>query len=371
MPLRAIINGVDVIASFMTDDEWSQLKQRIKAEKLDVRMPCCGAQAHLRTSKYGVHHFYHKKKGDCTSPPETWQHLKAKQEIVLACREAGYDARTEVEGEGWRADVLAEKGNARIAFEVQWSPQSWEVTKQRQQKFKDAGVRGCWFFKRLPDYYYPTGDVPSFALHVTTDACTVIFYTDDASQEIPLSQFISLLLNSKLRFCDQFRAAPAQDVEIKLMPYPCWTCGVFYYVYQVTNRFTTGCGQEMYYEDYFNNPESDVYFAFHPEVKRAVKRYATSKGIELGHFTRYRRKSSGIRLNAFKCPHCDALLGHNYLMEVYYSDRVYASMPVITAMIPIHFKNPPVIREELDGYFPQSHWCFPDDGAFCCEVATM
>ncbi len=131
MPLRAIINNEDVLAPFLDDAAWQLFKTRVKNEHLDVRLPCCGGIAYLRTSKHGLNHFVHKERDTCISAPETWQHLKAKREIVLACRSAGYEALTEVSGDGWRADVLAGKGNVKIAFEVQWSPQTWEETQER------------------------------------------------------------------------------------------------------------------------------------------------------------------------------------------------------------------------------------------------
>lgn len=150
MPLRATVNNEIVLAPFLSDDDWRTLKKRIKQEKLHVKIPCCGNSGYLRTSKRGMNHFVHKVRGDCTSGSETWQHLKAKYEIVLACREAGYDAITEAEGEGWRADVLATKGRIKIAFEIQWSPQTLETTLERQERYEKSGIRCCWFFKKPP-----------------------------------------------------------------------------------------------------------------------------------------------------------------------------------------------------------------------------
>lgn len=105
MPLRAIIGGESILAPFLSDDEWIHLKNRIKDENLITQLPCCGQAAYLRTSKHGIYHFVHKERDNCTSEPETWQHLKAKRDIVLACKAAGYDATTELSGDNWRADI--------------------------------------------------------------------------------------------------------------------------------------------------------------------------------------------------------------------------------------------------------------------------
>lgn len=50
----------------------------------------------------------------------------------------------------WRADVLAVQGGKRIAFEVQWSRQTYEATRLRQERYKASNVRGCWFFRIAP-----------------------------------------------------------------------------------------------------------------------------------------------------------------------------------------------------------------------------
>lgn len=221
MPLRARIDDQDVLAPFLDDVAWEELKTRVKTEKLELRLPCCDSVAYLRTSKHGVHHFVHKDRDTCTSAPETWQHLKAKAEIVRACRATGYDATTEVEDDGWRADVLATRGNAKIAFEVQWSPQTLEETEQRQQKYKNAGIRGCWFFRHPPPQYEATSELPLFKLEITDEACTIVFnphgyydWQQDGDRRISLRDFVTLLLIGKIRYCDRITAKSEQSVEI-------------------------------------------------------------------------------------------------------------------------------------------------------------
>jgi len=42
--------------------------------------------------------------------------------------------------------MFCEKGEAKLALEVQMSPQSDDETARRQQRYKDSGVHGAWFF---------------------------------------------------------------------------------------------------------------------------------------------------------------------------------------------------------------------------------
>jgi competence protein CoiA len=128
----------------MSDEEWLNLK----AQRPKVRLCCCDSTGYLRTSKLGTKHFVHGKDRICNWAPEKWQHLLAKTEIVRVCQQFGYDAKTEVSGSDWRADVLATKTDRgqliRLAFEVQWSPQTLEETAARQAKYQRDGIRCCW-----------------------------------------------------------------------------------------------------------------------------------------------------------------------------------------------------------------------------------
>lgn len=321
-----------------------------------VRIPCCGNPAYLRTSKHDFHHFVHKSIGDCISKHETWQHLKAKQEIVRACRAAGYDASTEVEGDGWRADVLAVKGNARIAFEVQWSSQTWEVTQERQQKFTEMGVRGCWFFKTPPASYKASHEVPLFKLNITNEACTVLFnsYSYESWQEhhkISLPDFVSALLSGKLKFCDELRAAKRQKVRMVFTETDCWSCKKTFHIYYVHN-LKSSCGDEVGI-DLFDRQMIAMAIDF---VKSPEGQH-----IQLGYIKKRYSKTVNDSYVSFGCPHCDAIVGdfflrHDILMRApYYEDEA-----------PAILEKEITLSSQLGRTYP--HWCFSQIGDFCCKM---
>ncbi len=109
--------------------------------------PVCMEETFCRTR-----HFVHQRANGCSGSGETFQHLWAKAEVLHACADAGWQASTEVSGDGWRADVLASRGSARVAFEVQWSSQDEDAFGFRQKRYAVDGIRGCWLFR---------GEVPS------------------------------------------------------------------------------------------------------------------------------------------------------------------------------------------------------------------
>lgn len=151
MPLRAYIEDKEIVSIDLNDEEWSALKARLKAKEIVLTLPCCGQEGFLRTSNRGLKHFVHLKSANpCDWKPESAEHLKAKVAIMEACREQGWDAIPEFSEADWRADVLAVQGGKRIAFEVQWSRQTYEETRLRQERYKASNVRGCWFFRIAP-----------------------------------------------------------------------------------------------------------------------------------------------------------------------------------------------------------------------------
>ena len=165
MPLKCL-RGDEAIYAFdvESDEAWKGLRKR-NAEAKDLRMRCCGASVVLRTSKLGTRHFAHARRDPCSTAPETAEHLLAKMAVVDGIRGTGWKALPEQEGrtpdgEGWKADVLAEKGKARVAFEIQWSRQDEAETERRQRRYADAGVRGLWLFRQ---HDFPTGkETPAF-----------------------------------------------------------------------------------------------------------------------------------------------------------------------------------------------------------------
>ena len=166
MPLRAFVDGKEVIASVLSDTEWETLRQKVQSEKLTVVLPCCDRAGYLRRSRLGTRHFAHKRAADdaaprCDMEGETMEHLKAKADIVNACQRAGYRAAPEIPGEGWRADVLATppNGSGHIAFEVQWSFLRLEDCIFRQDRYARAAVRGCWFFRNPPPQWVRDSDI--------------------------------------------------------------------------------------------------------------------------------------------------------------------------------------------------------------------
>jgi len=366
MPLRAIINGDSVTAPLLNDEEWASLRDRVKADKLDVRMTCCDNVGYLRTSKHGFHHFVHKVRGDCTSKPETWQHLKVKGEIVRACRDAGYEASTEVDGDGWRADILATKGDIKIAFEVQWSPQTLETTLERQEKYAASGVRCCWLFKSPPQMA-ARADLPLFKLEVTEDTPSNIQFGEQGYRRrdnygltaIPLATFVQDLLRGRVRHCEQLRSQSRQKLRIVFIEIACWKCKRPYHVYYMSD-VVTGCGHRLQSSDGLWENEK---FYFAPEIRKLVSDFVASPDgshLKLGPIRKRYSKTVGHQYLSFGCPRCNAICGDFFLhhQEIPRARAYESSAPAI-------LETELNLSSHITHEHP--HWCYLQGEEFCCK----
>ncbi len=61
MPLRARIDNKEVISTFLSEEEWSDLKNYAKSNNVDVIIAQTKKKGYLRTSKLGLQHFVHKR----------------------------------------------------------------------------------------------------------------------------------------------------------------------------------------------------------------------------------------------------------------------------------------------------------------------
>lgn len=357
MPLRALINGVEVIAPALTDAEWDALRDTVARDaNASIILPCCGSEGYLRRSAMGTPHFAHKRGAHCDAPGETIHHLKAKADIVIACQRAGYTALTEVAGNDWRADVLAVheragQSSARIAFEVQWSFLRLEDALYRQNRYARDGVRGCWFFRSPPpalvrgDTLKAQRDLPLFQLWSNADHS---FSVSVEGQLYGLGEVVEALLRGKIRFCETAVARADQMVEIAPFPVTCPACTRQTLVYTVDSTLTALCGCR------FKAPPLE----FRREVLAAVRALAKEQPhLRFGAFQEATSESGKKELR-FGCSHCGAPIPPEHIEMALYGAphlRQTERYPLT-----VNFQRPITAHS--------SHWCFPtDDTPFCCE----
>jgi phage FluMu protein Com len=350
MPLRAFIDAQEILAPLVSNEEWEILKSRVGKAGAVATLPCCQSPAYLRTSSRGIKHFVHKTKTACDWQSETWQHLKTKTEIVLGCQRAGYTVSTEVSGDNWRADVLAQKSTFKIAFEVQWSRQTLEETLERQERYKTAGVRACWFFRYPLEHV--SHELPLFELTLPEEIPTVTL-NDTA---YPVATFVEALLTRRIRFCNHLRVKQVQPLRIVFMKMPCWRCGEINHVYYV-HELVTDCGLETYDRGLWSSEQD----SFIPEIIAAARAFCqTPEGrhLNMGPIKERYSKTVGQKYMSFGCASCDAIFGDYFVMEARMEAAYFEGEAPAVLERDVRFMKPRTVE------YP--HWCFPAGGHFCC-----
>ena len=347
MAFSCVMNEEKIYSFHFSPEQWIKLKCEYKQHVF--RMPCCGAKALLKTSALGTQFFAHKTKSEsCPSPAlETREHLFAKYLISRTLFEMGWQVETEKkgitpQGKAWIADIYAEKGRAKMAVEVQWSPQSYEETTLRQQIYKDAGIRCVWLLRDIKDghnnaltgdYRFRTKDIPVFTLVKTIDGAMRVHNIYQVNEKgihlaekfqpvsLELTTFIRHLFNGRFSFIPR-NNDPNQYMSVQLINDTCWRC----------RRSIVIVGQVYYHQNLYGGL-----------IKRWPSR--TIRGISLKdvdfinqyfqpafHFAKLSKRYSKTEKTDYmanSCPHCNAIMG-KFFEENMYDDPSTIETPICT-----------------------------------------
>lgn len=363
MPLRALIEGKEINSPFVSINEWNRLKEEIKNKSIDVIISQTNKKGYLRTSKLGLQHFVHKK-GESPQnwKPEKQQHLLAKTEIMLACKESGWETKSEFISNNWTTDVFAVKGLKKIAFQVQWTKQSYKKTEEQQTMYKNDNVRGCWFFKTPPKeirdwdkQIIASKEIPIFKI-IEDDNKKIKVNVNGI--EFPIKKFVIKLLNGHFKFCTNFQSKIKQQIKISFWELNCWKCGTKQHVYFVSDVLKSKCECDIELMDAFWD---DNKFEFYPIILKIVNEIINSekgKRIKLGEIKKRYSHTVKKSYMSFGCVKCDSIFGDFPLMEerleIESEDRINDIVFVkeIDLLKPIILKNNP-------------HWCFSELKEFC------
>lgn len=240
MPLSA--RSPDGVVSLVGMDQQTleHLKRRNRKDRLFVSK-CCGEPVQIRTPAGKVPHFYHLNTAtSCEgSKGETPTHLALKAQIAEAALAAGWEVEVEAEERNqagklvWKADVLARRRSARVAFEVQISNQDWSAMEERQERYARSRVRGMWFVKTTKPYPVQKA-LPIFSLRQNQDLDwrVSLRHPDErewetewaqAWGECGLTQFITKVLNRDLQWAPLARM-PEAECSVSARLYANGTC---------------------------------------------------------------------------------------------------------------------------------------------------
>ena len=319
--------------------DWIALKEDKNA---DFAMPCCGNQAILKTSKLGTQFFAHKvkpKDSNCSTGGESAEHIHIKYLVMKELDRNGWAVEVEKRGatpsgEEWIADIYAEKGKAKIAIEVQWSPQAFIETKRRQEKYAQSGVRCAWLLRSgsikarnaiVGDYAYSTKDLPVFSIYRNKRQDGQTYMVHNVNKLKPdsydplepialeLEDFIKSLVSSNIRFTKKY--SPVKRLYLEIIKQNCWNrrCGG-----------TTKIVTRMYFKEIIFGIEKEYLFQSEAidDCDDQILKALNSQLAKAYNFAPLRRRYSktvGGSYVANSCIHCDALMGKHFIG--YYNDE--------------------------------------------------
>lgn len=319
--------------------DWIALKENKESV---FEMTCCGNRAILKTSKLGTQFFAHKvkpKHTNCSTGGESAEHIHIKYLVMKELDRNGWAVEVEKRGatpsgEEWIADIYAEKGKAKIAIEVQWSPQTFIETRRRQEKYAQSGVRCAWLLRSgsmkardaiVGDYAYSTKDMPVFSIYKNKkqDEQTYVVYNVNKLQTgsgdplepiaLELENFIKSLVSSKIKFTKKY--SPVKRLYLEIIKQNCWNrrCGG-----------TTKIVTRMYFKEIVFGIEKEYLFQSKAidNCDDQILKPLNSQLSKAYNFAPLRRRYSetvGGSYVANSCIHCDALMGKNFIS--YYNDK--------------------------------------------------
>jgi competence CoiA-like predicted nuclease len=359
MPLRAYIDNEEIISIDQDEKQWDDLKKRLKSKESVLTFPCCRQIGFLRTSRKGLKHFVHAKSdNNCDWEPESPEHLRAKIEIIEACKENGWKAIPEFSETNWRADVLAIQNEKRIAFEVQWSKQTFEDTKFRQDRYKESNVRGCWFFRTAPkelreydEHLKADKEIPAFKIFKDNNLNII---AQLKQTQLPLRVMVDSLLKKRLKFCEHIRLKPKQEVTIVFFKTSCWNCHKPQHLWTVEQNLVTVCNQNFYLPGFmWNNDNIDK----SPKIYEAVKQFLqtdTGKNLKIGQLKKRYSKTVYKSYLSHGCFYCNSIFGDWFLK----TDKLYGqnNLGSLRHKVVIEFETTKVKGQ---------HWCYSANGQFC------
>lgn len=149
LPFKAYVNDKPIVSSFISKDEWDEIKKT----KPSIKMCCCGNTGYMKRNNYGTQFFVHKRIGNCNYQPESKEHLFLKDKIAKICKESGCEiVDVERVGTDWKADVYVEQQDKKYAFEVQLSKTTFDILKERSEKYIRDGIQPVWIIKKNENF---------------------------------------------------------------------------------------------------------------------------------------------------------------------------------------------------------------------------
>ncbi|MCC8410488.1 hypothetical protein LJ707_16215 [Mucilaginibacter sp. UR6-1] len=284
------------------------------------------------------------------------KHDRIQMQIVSTCRELGFEVKQEHRGKGWRADVFVRNNDRPIAFEIQLSPQTLRKTIERQTKYDNDGILGCWFFETpVFKLNQERPDLPLF--YVEENNGSPLMVNLGERKKVDLSTFLANLICDNIQFRTVAKTKMVQSVKVAFYEMACWKCGELNHLFYVATPFYSSCNAKIKPEESLWGSDSVVYM---PEIISLVKSFAKANsdlGLNLASIKDRYSNTVELTYTSFGCYKCDSIFGDFYVMDAKI-DAMY-DPELITCQGEVELQD--IVTLDVP------HWCFPKNGEQFCN----
>src|SRR3954466_1964757 len=226
MPLLAYgVDGAVFHAWAMSPSAWEELKVSYRDRGLTP--PGGGAAVVPVRSPTGWQFFRHKPNTVC-AVRESLVHIVCKSIMARAAARLGLDVTTEARADDgtWVADVLVRHPDWTVALEVQLSRIPLAAIQDRQERYRQAGIRGAWLIGYDGGGLEAQRDLPLFRLEVKQgerlEPVVIGPRMNGSPSRIDLGKFTERLLTGRVRF--EGPSSQADAPSVATVPSVCWKC---------------------------------------------------------------------------------------------------------------------------------------------------
>lgn len=232
--------------------------------------------------------------------------------ILSVCNDMGVSVKTKVKTANWKADIVVDYQNYKVAFNVCKNPRNIEdlYTTMRKER-----VCGCWLV--LPGKFnrFSPSNYPCFPIEDGSEEAQILLSEVwEEKTTLLLSDFVSSLIRGRIRYAETTKI---KYVDVRFYKIDCWKCGRTndaYFVYKTISED----GIEM---------EARI-DCFNPSLIKGIRKFIQEHpemNIILGEIKARYSRTVKEAYTSFGCKYCDSLFGNFFIndtfMEVIYSAR--------------------------------------------------
>lgn len=238
---------------------------------------------------------------------------KVIERILGVCKDMGLSVATKVKTDKWKADVVVDYGNYKVAFNVGKNPRNIE---EAYLAMREERVCGCWLTLPSKNGCSTTiGKEPCFPILDNGENTEVLLnkvWEEETTLE--LSDFLSSLIKGNIRRADKVKI---KYVDICFYKRECWKChreSDVYFVY----KSISDDGAEM---------EGGI-DGFNPNLIRGIRVFIKEHpemGIALGEIKPRFSRTVQESYSSFGCAYCDSLFGDFFFRNAFANMIYYAN----------------------------------------------